>query len=45
MAELKRTTADLSIRIAEKLIQASLDDSKQRTLVDQLINEVSSAKA
>ncbi|MDB5103366.1 MAG: atpF [Fibrobacteres bacterium] len=45
MAELKRTTADLSIRIAEKLIQASLDDSKQRALVDQLINEVSAAKA
>jgi F-type H+-transporting ATPase subunit b len=45
MAELKRTTADLSIRIAEKLIQASLDDSKQRALVDQLITEVSAAKA
>lgn len=45
MAELKRTTADLSIRIAEKLIQASLDESKQRVLVDQLINEVSGSKA
>jgi F-type H+-transporting ATPase subunit b len=45
MAELKRTTADLSIRIAEKLIQASLDETKQRTLVDQLINEVSGSKA
>jgi F-type H+-transporting ATPase subunit b len=45
MAELRKTTADLSIRIAEKLIQASLDDAKQRTLVDQLINEVSVAKA
>lgn len=44
MAELKRTTADLSIRIAEKLIQASLDDTKQRDLVDQLINEVSTAR-
>lgn len=41
LAELKRTTADLSIRIAEKLIQGNLDDSKQRALVDQLINEVS----
>ncbi len=41
MAELKRTTADLSIQIAEKLIRTSLDDSKQRALVDQLINEVS----
>ncbi|MDQ3002520.1 MAG: F0F1 ATP synthase subunit B [Fibrobacterota bacterium] len=45
MAELKRTTADLSIRIAEKLIQASLDDTKQRALVDQLINEVSTARS
>lgn len=45
MAELKRTTADLSIRIAEKLIQASLDETKQRALVDQLINEVSGTKA
>jgi F-type H+-transporting ATPase subunit b len=45
MAELKRTTADLSIRIAEKLIQASLDETKQRALVDQLINEVSGSKA
>jgi F-type H+-transporting ATPase subunit b len=45
MAELKKTTADLSIQIAEKLIQSSLDDPKQRALVDQLINEVSAAKA
>jgi F0F1-type ATP synthase membrane subunit b/b' len=41
MADLRRTTAELSIQIAEKLIQANLDDTKQRTLVDKLINEVS----
>jgi F-type H+-transporting ATPase subunit b len=41
ITELRKTTADLSIRIAEKLIQANLDDSKQRALVDQLISEVS----
>lgn len=41
MADLRRTTAELSIQIAEKLIQANLDDAKQRTLVDKLINEVS----
>lgn len=41
MADLKRTTAELSIQIAEKLIQANLDETKQRTLVDKLINEVS----
>lgn len=41
MAELRRTTAELSIQIAEKLIQSNLDDTKQRTLVDKLINEVS----
>ena len=45
MAELRKTTADLSILIAEKLIHASLDDAKQRALVDQLINEVSGSKA
>jgi F-type H+-transporting ATPase subunit b len=43
LSELRKTTADLSIRIAEKLIQANLDDAKQRALVDQLINEVSAA--
>lgn len=41
MAELRKTTADLSIQIAEKLIQSNLDDAKQRALVDKLINEVS----
>lgn len=45
MAELKKTTADLSISIAEKLIQTNLDDAKQRALVDRLIEEVSAAKA
>lgn len=41
ISELRKTTADLSIRIAEKLIQGSLDEAKQRQIVDQLINEVS----
>jgi F-type H+-transporting ATPase subunit b len=41
MAELRKTTAELSIQIAEKLIQANLNDAKQKQLVDQLINEVS----
>jgi F-type H+-transporting ATPase subunit b len=41
MSELRKTTAELSIKIAEKLIQANLDDAKQKQLVDQLINEVS----
>jgi F-type H+-transporting ATPase subunit b len=45
ISELRKTTADLSIHIAEKLIQANLDDTKQRALVDQLINEVSARKA
>ncbi len=41
IAELRRTTADLSIGIAEKLVRQNLDDTKNRTLVDQLIQEVS----
>jgi F-type H+-transporting ATPase subunit b len=41
MADLRRTTAELSIQIAEKLIQATLDEPKSRALVDKLINEVS----
>lgn len=41
ISDLRKTTADLSIRIAEKLIQGSLDEAKQRQIVDQLINEVS----
>ncbi len=41
IADLKKTTADLSIGIAEKLIRQNLDDAKNRALVDQLIQEVS----
>ena len=41
IAELKKTTADISIGIAEKLIRQNLDDAKNRALVDQLIQEVS----
>jgi F-type H+-transporting ATPase subunit b len=41
VAELRKTTADLSIGIAEKLIRQNLDDTKNRALVDQLIQEVS----
>jgi F-type H+-transporting ATPase subunit b len=41
ISELRKTTAELSIKVAEKLIQANLDDAKQKQLVDQLINEVS----
>jgi F-type H+-transporting ATPase subunit b len=41
MSDLRKTTAELSIKVAEKLIQANLDDAKQKQLVDQLINEVS----
>jgi|GEM_PF-31273 len=43
LSELKKTTADLSIQIAEKLIRGSLDNAKQRQIVDQLIDEVSAA--
>lgn len=41
VAELRKTTAELSIGIAEKLIRQNLDDTKNRALVDQLIQEVS----
>jgi len=41
MSELRKTTAELSIQIAEKLIQTNLDEPKSRALVDKLINEVS----
>lgn len=41
VATLRKTTADLSIGIAEKLIRQNLDDAKNRALVDQLIQEVS----
>ncbi len=41
ISELRKTTADLSIGIAEKLLRRNLDDAKNRALVDQLIQEVS----
>ncbi len=41
LSELKKTTADLAIQVAEKLLQQSLDDAKHRQVVDQLINELS----
>ena len=41
VAELRKTTAELSIGIAGKLIRQNLDDTKNRALVDQLIQEVS----
>ncbi len=41
VATLRKTTAELSIDIAEKLIRQNLDDAKNRALVDQLIQEVS----
>jgi F-type H+-transporting ATPase subunit b len=44
VASLRKTTADLSIGIAEKLIRQNLDDARTRALVDQLIQDVS-AKA
>ena len=40
VSELRKTTAELSISIAEKLIRQNLDDAKSRALVDQLIQEV-----
>jgi F-type H+-transporting ATPase subunit b len=39
VAELRKTTAELSIGIAEKLLRQNLDDAKNRALVDQLIRE------
>lgn len=41
LADLRKTTADLSIGIAGKLLRQNLDDAKNRALVDQLIEEVS----
>lgn len=41
VASLKKTTAELSIGIAEKLIRQNLDDARNRALVDQLIQDVS----
>lgn len=40
VSELRKTTAELSIGIAEKLIRQNLDEAKSRALVDQLIQEV-----
>ncbi len=40
LSELRKTTADLSIQIAEKLIRQSLDDAAHRKLVDALIEEM-----
>ncbi len=45
LAELRKTAADLSISVAEKLIRQNLDDSKNRALVDSLIAEVGATKA
>lgn len=45
LAELRKTAADLSIGVAEKLIRQNLDDSKNRALVDSLIAEVGTTKA
>ena len=39
VAELRKTTADLSIQVAGQLIRQNLDDDKNRALVDQLIRE------
>jgi F-type H+-transporting ATPase subunit b len=39
VAELRKTTAELSVSIAEKLIRQNLDDAKNSALVDQLIRE------
>jgi F-type H+-transporting ATPase subunit b len=41
MAELRKTTAELSVGIAEKLIRQNLDDARNRALVEQLVKEVS----
>ncbi len=45
ISELKKTTADLSIQIAEKLIRQSLDDAKHRQLVDDLVSEMTPSAA
>lgn len=39
VAELRKTTAELSVGIAEKLVRQNLDDAKTKALVDQLIRE------
>ena len=40
LRELRKTTADLSLSVAEKLIRRNLDDAQNRALVDTLIAEV-----
>jgi F-type H+-transporting ATPase subunit b len=45
LSELRKTTAELSISIAEKLLRQNLDDAKTKVIVDQLIQEVTSGKA
>ena len=45
LGELRKTTAELSITIAERLLRQNLDDAKTRAIVDQLIQEVSTGKA
>lgn len=44
VAELRKTTAELSIGIAGKLMRQNLDDAKNRALVDQLIRETAGGK-
>lgn len=41
VSELRKTTAELSVSIAEKLIRQNLDEAKTRALADQLIQEAS----
>jgi F0F1-type ATP synthase membrane subunit b/b' len=41
LAELRKTTAELSIQVAEKLIRKNLDGDKHKQLVDDLIKEIS----
>ena len=41
-AELRGAVADLSIRVAERLLAANLDDSTQRKLVEQYLDELDS---
>jgi len=38
--ELRREVADLSINVAEKVVGTSLDDDRQRELVDRYIDEL-----
>ena len=40
MEDLRRQVADLAIRAAERLISRSLDDSKQRELVDGYVRDL-----